>query len=125
MRHGPSYAYPQEKTIPMHPDYEHQLDALLAHQRRAGRGRRLGLWLLGAVLSVPALAGFLLLLPPPAPPPSVPAAPPAPVAPVPAPATPAARPGPDASRPMAAPALAPQQHPYFPLQVGTTWAYHY
>ena len=38
-------------------DYETQLDAFMAHRRPEGRGKRLLLWLLGAVLTVPAILG--------------------------------------------------------------------
>jgi hypothetical protein len=50
-------------------DYDARLDTLVQARHREGRWRRFGLWLLGAALSVPAVLGFLTLLPhtPPAP----------------------------------------------------------
>jgi hypothetical protein len=43
--------------------YDARLDTLVQTRRQVGRWLRCGLWLLGACLSVPAVLGFLTLLP--------------------------------------------------------------
>jgi hypothetical protein len=48
---------------PESPEYTERLETLIHAQRRSGRWPRVLLWLLGSVLSIPVVLGFLTLLP--------------------------------------------------------------